>query len=176
MLIGFHSEDMLAYDNGDDDFHDNDYDDGPGFEFAEQNANFTESDDYVVNDLAGVRKVDKVFVEHATVAKKVDVRKLKKDLWAEVDQHTKNIEENSEMTTASDKEATISTEKEAEVDEVATQKISFQNTVGKLDPEQSQNGVTISFYFICMLHLANEKCLKLENCDNQLTDFLISND
>ena len=167
---------MLAYDNGDDDFHDNDYDDGPGFEFAEQNANFTEKDDYVVNDLKGVRKVDKVFVEHATVAKKVDVRKLKKDLWSEVDQRTTKIEENGEMITESDLVATISTNREADEDKVTTQKISFQNTVGKLDPEQSQNGVTISFYFICMLHLANEKCLKLENCDNQLTDFLISND
>jgi len=47
-------------------------------------GNFVENDDYVVKDLDDVRKVDKVQVIHATIAKKVDVRRL--NLWTEVEE------------------------------------------------------------------------------------------
>jgi condensin complex subunit 2 len=40
---------------------------------------------------------------------------------------------------------------------------------------QNQSGVTLPFYFICVLHLANEHGLKLEGND-ELTDFTIAMD
>lgn len=36
-------------------------------------------------------------------------------------------------------------------------------------------GVTVPFYFICVLHLANEKGLKLEGRDD-MRDFSVSSD
>ena len=40
--------------------------------------------------------------------------------------------------------------------------VSFQETVRILGQEQSQTDITLPFYFICILHLANEKGLRLE--------------
>jgi len=52
--------------------------------------------------------------------------------------------------------------------------ISFKNVVDDLGANETQNDVSLAFYFICILHLANEKCLKLENGENGLNDFVIS--
>lgn len=41
--------------------------------------------------------------------------------------------------------------------------------------QEEQSGVTVPFYFICVLHLANEKGLKLEGRDD-LLDFSVSSD
>ena len=43
-----------------------------------------------------------------------------------------------------------------------------------MEMAQSQHDVTVSFYFICCLHLANEKGLKLDSTG--LEDFMISLD
>ena len=43
-----------------------------------------------------------------------------------------------------------------------------------MEMAQSQSDVTVSFYFICCLHLANEKGLKLDSTG--LEDFMISLD
>ena len=43
-----------------------------------------------------------------------------------------------------------------------------------MEMAQSQTDVTVSFYFICCLHLANEKGLKLDSTG--LEDFMISLD
>jgi len=54
------------------------------------------------------------------------------------------------------------------------QYVSFKDTVEKIDGAQSQSDVTVSFYFICCLHLANEKGLKLDSTG--LDDFTVSLD
>ncbi|CAN0306847.1 unnamed protein product [Ectocarpus sp. 4 AP-2014] len=41
--------------------------------------------------------------------------------------------------------------------------------------QEEQTGVTVPFYFICLLHLANEKGLKLEGRDD-LLDFSVASD
>lgn len=41
--------------------------------------------------------------------------------------------------------------------------------------QEEQSGVTVPFYFICLLHLANEKGLKLEGRDD-LLDFSVARD
>lgn len=45
--------------------------------------------------------------------------------------------------------------------------------VGGCQEEQSE--VTLPFYFICLLHLANEKCLRLEGREDML-DFSVVSD
>lgn len=41
--------------------------------------------------------------------------------------------------------------------------------------QEEQMGVTVPFYFICVLHLANEKGLRLEGRED-LRDFSVSSD
>ncbi len=166
---GFVGADAIPFDDGIDDS----YDDGPGFELAgNDDGNFVEMDDYVVKDLEDVRKVDKVRVKHATVAKKVDVKRLKKDLWSEVEVRTRPqlITDVEEEQNGNDSEMS-SIKGNSESPE-----ISFKNVVEDLGANETQEDVSLAFYFICVLHLANEKCLKLENGEYGLNDFVITRD
>lgn len=128
-----------------------DDDDGPGFAIS-ASIEDGEYNEFVVEELDGVRKVDKVMVSYATVVKKVDVKRLKRDLWTEVDSHLKT-QANQEQ-------------EEKDEDFPVTPKssgpLSFQNTVRAMEEEKAQVDVTLPFYFICILHLANEKGLRLD--------------
>lgn len=96
------------------------------------------------------------------MAKKVDVKRLKKDLWTELDRaldmnnNTKEKDDNEE---------------EEEKDLPLEASLSFQSVVADMQASQAQSDVTLPFYFICMLHLCNEKDLLLEACG--LDDFFI---
>ena len=89
--------------------------------------------------LACGRKVDKVQIAYATRAKKVDVRKLKAQMWRDVE---------------------------------ATPESDFAAVVNRVGAQQRQSDVTMPFYFICLLHLCNEKTLAL-NADG-LKNFAVS--
>lgn len=119
----------------------NDDDDDAGYAFG------GDDEDIVAVELDGVRKVDKVQVGYATVAKKIDVKRLKSDLWDEL-------------------------ETELETLESETKTLSFQNTVQNMEARKTQVDATVPFYFICLLHLANENGLRLES--QGLADFNIS--
>lgn len=163
--VGFISTDFEKYDDGIDDS----YDDGPGFELA-GNA-VTEEDDFenfAVQELEGIRKVEKIHVKHATVAKKVDVKRLKHDLWTELEASTCPTDLSSEEVDGDD----IMGMNESVEEKV----VSFKETVKKLAAIEAQEDVSLPFYFICVLHLANERGLKLENREFGLSDFVISVD
>ncbi|CAM9696048.1 unnamed protein product, partial [Choristocarpus tenellus] len=51
----------------------------------------------------------------------------------------------------------------------------FSNVVKSVSSKENQSGVTVPFYFICLLHLANEKGLKLEG-QGDMRDLTISSD
>ncbi|KAH8070729.1 DNA topoisomerase activator [Aureococcus anophagefferens] len=111
--------------------------------------------------LACGRVVDKINISFATRAKKVDVRQLKTQMWRQV-------------------------EEEPETD--------FASLVADVAGKQKQADVTMPFYFICparrvpfvfpcfqlasragLLHLCNEKTLKLETPDGaDINNFSIS--
>jgi condensin complex subunit 2 len=129
-------------------------------------------DDYVVKDLEDVRKVDKVRVKHATVAKKVDVKRLKKDLWRELEMKTE-LQESIDVEDGEKKESLVH---DADIGKDPSDMISFQEVVKNLEEKETQEDVSLAFYFICILHLANEKSLKLENGEHGLNDFIISRD
>jgi condensin complex subunit 2 len=167
--------------------------DGPGFELPDNtdpigDGKFVESDDYVVQEIEGVRKVEKVRVNHANVAKRVDVKRLKKELWAEVESKTASdihaqvsLSEEQPITDPDNKdsfdiEGLNSKCEQIEDEELDDGKLSFKETVFKMEATEAQEDVSLAFYFICMLHLANEKGLKLENGEHGLNDFVISKD
>lgn len=97
------------------------------------------------------RKVDKIEIEFARKAKRVNVIKLKKDIWEEIEE-------------CEDKDSSKPAEQR--------EKRSFCESIVKLEPKVDDTNVTIPFYFICLLHLANEKGLELEGQDD-LSDFQI---
>ena len=167
---------------------DDDNDDGPGFDFGGGDDN--DDDEFVVPLLENVRRVDKVRVGYATVAKKVDVKRLKRDLWSELEsrftESTLSIDNNIDLSTDD-----IETSPSSPIIGILPKSseptvVSFQETVRILGVEQSQADITLPFYFICILHLANEKGLRLEqgSDDNEsseeqqllLSDFSIYRD
>lgn len=158
-------------------------DDGPGFALAD--AYNDSSDDFVVEEIRGVRKVDtkQVAVGYATVAKKVDVRKLKRDLWTGIEsvldiprgseKHNED-EGNGSLIDSEDPQTTTVETPEKGCTTSATAGLSFQKTVQNMEQSKTQMDVTLPFYFICVLHLANEKALRLDS--NGLEDFAIFSD
>ena len=149
---------------------DNDFggdNDGGGFELAYDDDDDIAHDemDYRTDQFDEVRKVQKIDINYATVAKKVDVRRLKRDLWAELEEKTALILPESFDQDMDNQDDIYSKPPE-------TKAVSFKETVDTIELAQSQHDVTVSFYFICCLHLANEKGLKLESTG--LEDFMIS--
>lgn len=167
---------------------------GTGFDFGGSDDAYDEHDDvdqFVVPTLDDVRKVDKIDIGYATVARKVDVKRLKRDLWSELQQtfdkdgngvdeaqselRTEDLDNASIVsTTTSDEDLTSppsNDEKAVNGDGVPS--LSFQDTVRDMQMNQSQADVTVPFYFICILHLCNEKGLALES--SGLNDFAIHN-
>jgi condensin complex subunit 2 len=111
--------------------------------------------------------VTKVRVGYATVAKKVDVKRLKRDLWNQLESQFGSATEN-----VHDIEPKDAVE---EAVEAKTDAVTFQETVRELELQKSQADVTVPFYFICILHLANEKGLELTSTslDHPLDNFII---
>jgi len=175
--VGFHdiqpSSDMI-FDEG----FDFCYGDDVGSELPLSSPNdFTEIDNFEIKALDGIRKVEKIEVGYVTVAKKVDVRRLKKDLWESIESKTdsESHDHGTKLSTECDMNEEM---KEPHSHESAVSKspvaVSFKETVNFLEASQSQGDVTLPFYFICILHLANEKCLKLDSSGCELSDFFIS--
>jgi len=187
--VGFFDTGPTVFDDGDDGSFGDD-DDGPGFQLADDDDG---GDDFVIEELEGVRKVEKVKIGYATVAKKVDVKRLKKDLWNNLESKTAtnsdkkgeddespdttDIEGGSGTKTSDEDMDSDISGKEGDGEEKQHEDglVSFQDTLKELSISQSQNEITLPFYFICILHLANEKGLYLDPSGN-LTDFIISRD
>jgi condensin complex subunit 2 len=166
---------------------------GIGFDFGGSDDGYDENEDlneFVVPALEDVRRVDKINIGYATVARKVDVKRLKRDLWTELE-HTfssrkqkyvqeevqkEEGKEDSENLSDYDRDGDVHAGKQnddgqkLETDNDGT-KLSFQDTVRDMQTNQSQSDVTVPFYFICILHLCNEKGLALES--SGLDDFVI---
>lgn len=144
-----------------------DEDDHGGFELAygDDDGDADDDMDYRTDHFDEVRKVQKIDINYATVAKKVDVRRLKRDLWAELEEKTAVIPPEEFSDAANDRD-------DIYANPPVTKAVSFKETVETMEKAQSQHDVTVSFYFICCLHLANEKGLKLDSTG--LEDFMIS--
>ncbi|VEU44152.1 unnamed protein product [Pseudo-nitzschia multistriata] len=170
-------------------------DDGVGFDVVDTDTGKDEVHDkneFVIPDLEDIRKVNRIKIGYATMARKVDVKRLKKDLWTELEQtfvsktqddieRNKNSGDLSIKKTASDEKFRGSNSYDEFDDDIRSnakiqptniaQSLSFQDTVRDMQANQSQPDVTLPFYFICILHLCNEKGLSLES--SGLEDFVI---
>ena len=200
--------------DGNDSYGGGDDDGGAGFDFGgggdddhdDDHNDDNDPNEFVVPELTDVRKIQKIKIGYAKIARKVDVKRLKRDLWPELErtfalkaaaaQHNTNSNtkdgdgdgkkeedvETKEHHVDDDKDAlsTTSTVSDPNLDLVDTvvTKIntntaspSFQGIVRDMQQHQSQSYVTLPYYFICILHLCNEKELALESTG--LDDFMI---
>ncbi|KAJ7257937.1 condensin complex subunit 2/barren [Mycena haematopus] len=147
-------------------FHD-DYDDGPGFDdgdgYDDGGAGAAEAEpgeqDLLAATQGKTRRVKPQFVNYAKRAKRVDVRKLKDNIWTGLDivvPRTKGEGEDDSMD-VDPNEPPPTDPKEARVFG------SVFNGLQKSYPKDKMDEISTSFCFICLLHLANEQGLKLES-------------
>ncbi|THZ50275.1 barren [Aureobasidium pullulans] len=100
------------------------------------------------------RRMRPEYVQYARVAKKVDVRRLKEEMW-------RGIGFEIEPTQTPSKVPPPPT---VDITEEGTFKFTdVMNNLRHVYPQQQLSDISTSFGFICLLHLANEKGLVIEN-------------
>ncbi|XP_007957628.2 condensin complex subunit 2 [Orycteropus afer afer] len=118
------------------------------------------------NLIAEPQKVNKIEIQYARTAKKMDMKKLKQSMWSLLTELSKK---------QADAEANHSEmENEEGLVEVADEKLFSglaKDLKKSLPPLMAQN-LSIPLAFACLLHLANEKNLKLEGTED-LSDVLV---
>ncbi|KAH6963727.1 condensin complex subunit 2/barren [Fusarium avenaceum] len=97
------------------------------------------------------RRVRPEYVQYARVAKKVDVRRLKEELWKGMDIDI--LEKQPEPAPDGDKPKQEEVLKFTEV----------MNNLQTVYPKPVMDDISTSYCFICLLHLANEKGLVIDN-------------
>lgn len=124
------------------------------------------------NLLQAKRTVGKINVGYATSAKLVNVKKLKTDIWSCIESGVQPTLPAGEEK-ASGKENASTSPVAVSMDKHGSPVLSFQNVVRQVATSSStrQKDASLSFYFISLLHLANEKCLAIGGSDgmNDLT-------
>ncbi|KAF2201849.1 barren [Delitschia confertaspora ATCC 74209] len=109
------------------------------------------------------RRLRPEYVQYARVAKKVDVRRLKEELWRGIG--FKETPQEAIEPSLVDSRETDGTLKFTQV----------MNNLQTVYPKQAMADISTSYCFICLLHLANEKGLVINNEEN-FTDLTIRRD
>ena len=139
MAGAFDAFDAGAFDGGFDD------DDDDGDAFGSVPADLTDLAGLGGNLIAQPRKVEKINIGYARVAKKVDVKALKEGIWDELcDGEQANRDVGNEVAG----EHTFTELVESLPDHISSHML----------PQ-----VSVPFAFICLLHLANEHTLKIDD-------------
>ncbi|NXS47364.1 CND2 protein, partial [Balaeniceps rex] len=116
-----------------------------------------------LNLIAEPQKVNKIAIQYAKTAKKMDMKRLKKNMW--------------DLLTNGEKKETVAevnAEKEKDTSIVVGEKVFSGITKELLHrlPSAMANNLSVPLAFTCLLHLANEKNLKLEGTED-LSDVLV---
>ncbi|NXK14345.1 CND2 protein, partial [Herpetotheres cachinnans] len=116
-----------------------------------------------LNLIAEPPKINKIEIQYAKTAKKMDMKRLKKNMWD-------LLTDRQEKVTV----AEVNAEKEKDTSMVAGDKV-FSSITKQLFhslPSVMANNLSVPLAFACLLHLANEKNLKLEGTED-LSDVLV---
>eukprot|EP01039_Chlorochromonas_danica_P003015 gene3015-3289_t len=112
------------------------------------------------------RLVNKLQINYAKVSKRVNVAKLKEDLWEDIDNHLHLPPPPPPTSTTSPTQSDEAT-------------LSFQQLLREAHSEEKaekvQKDASLAYYFICLLHLANEKNLKITGQED-MADLHITQD
>ncbi|TVY83333.1 Condensin complex subunit [Lachnellula suecica] len=103
------------------------------------------------------RRLRPEYVQYARVAKKVDVRRLKEELWRGI-----GLEDpESDLPPPTPSRSTPPTEAKKGADG-SLKFTSVMQNLQSVYPKQAMDDISTSYCFICLLHLANEKGLVIE--------------
>ncbi|KAI0564467.1 Condensin complex subunit 2 [Gracilaria domingensis] len=141
---------------------------------------FEPDDDVGMELLAEPTRVEKIDINYAKVAKKVDVRKLKAGIWTklcgdQIDEDLGPDAENGENYSLTSGTASDSL---PDVRKGASQRLqTIVSNIPSIVPPTSLPDVSLPYVFICLLHLANEKQLRITQTeDKSLTDLIVTAD
>jgi len=115
------------------------------------------------------RRLRPEYVQYARVAKKVDVRRLKEEMWIGTGFEVSSTPRTfiADATNTRQKLSTASPSKQpVTVPRTEDGVLKFTDVVNNLQtvyPKQAMEDISTSYCFICLLHLANEKGLVIEN-------------
>ncbi|KAI0394053.1 condensin complex subunit 2/barren [Xylariaceae sp. FL0594] len=118
--------------------------------------------------VTSTRRLRPEYVQYARVAKKVDVRRLKEELWKGLGfEETRDDPNRSRLPTPpteaeEEDEASAPKKKEEETEERTLKFTEVMNDLKTVYPKAVMDDISTSFCFICLLHLANEKGLMIE--------------
>ncbi|KAJ8118135.1 hypothetical protein ONZ43_g4051 [Nemania bipapillata] len=109
--------------------------------------------------VTSTRRLRPEYVQYARVAKKVDVRRLKEELWKGLGyEDTQGDPNRSRLPTPPTEEEGGQKQKE----EPPLKFTEVMNDLKSVYPKTVMDDISTSFCFICLLHLANEKGLVIE--------------
>ncbi|KAI1369233.1 condensin complex subunit 2/barren [Xylaria arbuscula] len=115
--------------------------------------------------VTSTRRLRPEYVQYARVAKKVDVRRLKEELWKGLGySETQNDPNRSRLPTPPTEEDVEQVPKE----EAPLKFTEVMNDLKSVYPKAVMDDISTSFCFICLLHLANEKGLSIEKTPDLL--------
>lgn len=116
------------------------------------------------------RRMRPEYVQYARVAKKVDVRRLKEEMWRGTGFEEVSLPQNVNLhecilTFLQDlpEQAPVSKELTIPGGDEPLKFTSIMNSLQQVYPQQAMADISTSYCFICLLHLANEKGLKIDN-------------
>ncbi|KAI1122392.1 condensin complex subunit 2/barren [Nemania abortiva] len=108
--------------------------------------------------VTSTRRLRPEYVQYARVAKKVDVRRLKEELWKGLGYELQVDPNRSRLPTPPTEEEAIQKQNE----EAPLKFTEVMNDLKSVYPKTVMDDISTSFCFICLLHLANEKGLVIE--------------
>ncbi|EGG07226.1 uncharacterized protein MELLADRAFT_62786 [Melampsora larici-populina 98AG31] len=109
------------------------------------------------------------FISYAKKAKRVDVKKLKENIWRELEELTNELEAQK----LDDQPESERNPTEPPNSSNTEKSKTFTKVIGglqKLYPKEKMEEISTSFCFICLLHLANEKGLSIQSKQSSLKD------
>lgn len=116
------------------------------------------------------RRVRPEYVQYARVAKKVDVRKLKENLWTGL-----AFEAAATATATAEKAPREEGAMDVELPPTTRKFTAIMNDLQSVYPQKAMSDISTSYCFICLLHLANEKGLAIEGSET-LTELSVTVD
>ncbi|KAL2127340.1 hypothetical protein VTI74DRAFT_10886 [Chaetomium olivicolor] len=115
------------------------------------------------------RRVRPEYVQYARVAKKVDVRRLKEEIWKgmglERSDDQSQHRDTSRLMTPTSPEKPANASSNANGEDPTLKFTDVVNDLQRVYPKQVMDDISTSYCFICLLHLANEKGLVIEKTE-----------
>lgn len=140
---------------------DDDNDNGIDFNQAFDNGEDFENNDHktdigLLNEESKLQSKDKK-ITFARVAKRVDVRKLKNNVWKSINSLIESLTD--------DTSSTFTPGRENNQDIIILKFTDISQELSKRYTAESFNDISTSFQFICLLHLANEYGFQVKKTD-----------